>query len=260
MSTTSFKKPFILKETSWKNLRQIKYSTAILPWGALEPHNYHLPYGTDTIESEFIAASSAEYAWKKGAKVIVLPAVPFGVNTGQINYELVINMNPTTQYLVLKDIVDSLSRQSIKKLVILNSHGGNDFKPMIREFKLIYPKIFICLINWYKLSVVEEYFDTPGDHAGEMETSIMMTIAPELVLPLSEAGEGTEKKFKVKGLKERLAWAPRDWEKVTSDTGVGNPKLASANKGQKFLDELRKQIGEFLVELDSTDIEDFYES
>lgn len=259
MNTTSGQKPYILKETNWKNVKQTKYSTAILPWGATEPHNYHLPYGTDIFESEYIAASSSEYAWEKGAKVIVLPGIPYGVNTGQIAYDLVINMNPSTQLLVLKDIVDSLSRQSIKKLVILNSHGGNDFKPMIRELNLLYPKMFICFINWYSLSEVKKHFEEPGDHAGEMETSMMMKIVPELILPLSEAGEGTEKKLKLKGLREKLAWTQRDWKKATMDTGVGNPKLASADKGEEFLSELTKKIGEFLIELDAADLNDLYE-
>lgn len=252
-------KQYMLREICWKKVIEQKYSTAVLPWGATEPHNYHLPYGTDIFESEYIASAAAEYAWNKGAKVIVLPSIPFGVNTGQINYQLTINMNPSTQLLVLKDIVDSLSRQSINKLVILNSHGGNDFKPMIRELKLSCPNVFICLINWYLIPGVEKFFDEVGDHAGEMETSMMMKIIPELVLPLSEAGTGQEKKFKLKGFKDKLAWTQRDWDKATVDTGVGNPKLSSAEKGEKFLTELQKRIADFLIELDAADINDLYE-
>jgi creatinine amidohydrolase len=259
MNTNYKGRPYILHETNWKNIKESTYTTAILPWGATEPHNYHLPYGTDIIESEFIASSAAEYAWNKGAKVIVLPCIPFSVNIGQINLDFAINMNPSTQFLVLKDIVDSLSRQSIKKLVIMNSHGGNDFKPMIRELQLLYPEVFVCLINWYKIPDIEKYFNEPGDHAGEMETSMMMKIAPELILPLLEAGLGKENKFKIKGLREGLAWAQRDWIKATPDTGVGNPKLSSEEKGESFLSELQKRIGDFLVDLSSADTNDLYE-
>ena len=126
---------------------------------------------------------------------------------------------------------------------------------MIRELQLLYPKVFVCLINWYTAKDIEKYFDEPGDHAGEMETSMMMKIVPELILPLNEAGEGREKKFKIKGLRDKLAWTQRDWIKVTSDTGVGNPRLSSKEKGEKFLLELQRRIGDFLVELDSADIE-----
>lgn len=68
-------------------------TTAVLPWGATEAHNYHLPYSTDTVEAESMAAGAAKYAWEKGAKVIVLPAIPFGVNTGQHDVPLRISQS-----------------------------------------------------------------------------------------------------------------------------------------------------------------------
>ena len=86
-----------------------------------------------------------------------------------------------------------------------------------------------------------------------------MHIAPELVLPLSEAGPGQARKFKLKGLREKWAWAPREWLKVTDDTGDGNPAAATAEKGKKFLDAVADQISGFLVELAAADLEDMYE-
>jgi creatinine amidohydrolase len=65
--------------------------------GATEAHNYHLPYGTDAYEAAHVAAESAKKAWDAGARVVVLPAIPFGVNTGQLDIRLCINMNPSTQ-------------------------------------------------------------------------------------------------------------------------------------------------------------------
>ena len=76
-------KPYLLSENNWKNIKNENFDLAILPWGATEAHNYHLPYGTDNYEADSIAAESAKIAWEKGAKVIVLPTIPFGVNTGQ---------------------------------------------------------------------------------------------------------------------------------------------------------------------------------
>ena len=86
-------RPFILAETNWKSVKETKFDVAVLPWGATEAHNYHLPYATDSIQNEYVAALAAEKAWEKGAKVIVLPNVPFGVNTGQLDVDLCINMN-----------------------------------------------------------------------------------------------------------------------------------------------------------------------
>ncbi len=252
-------RPYVLKETNWKTVKATDYKVAILPWGATEAHNYHMPYATDNFEAEYLAEVSAGKAWDRGAKVIVLPVVPFGVNTGQLEVDLCINLNPSTQYKILTDITDVLSRQKIDKLVILNSHGGNNFKQMIRELSTEYPDVFVCVVNWWQVLDAHEYFDEPGDHAGEMETSVMMHITPDLLLPLTEAGDGSVKKFKIKGLKEGWASTQRHWPSVTKDTGVGNPAKSTVKKGEKFLEAITNEIGEFLVDLANSDKNDLYE-
>jgi creatinine amidohydrolase len=252
-------RPYLLAETTWKTIKATRYDVAILPWGATEAHNLHLPYGTDIMESDYIAAESARIAWEAGARVVVLPTVPYGVNTGQLNITLTVNMNPSTQAAILRDVVDSLSQQGIHKLVLLNSHGGNDFKQMVRELQVRTPEMFICSINWWQIVDQRKYFDEADDHAGEMETSVMLNIAPQLVLPLSDAGEGKGRKFKLQGLRERWVWTPRWWTKVTDDTGVGNPKRATAEKGAPYLKAATEKIAGFLKELATADVNDLYE-
>ena len=252
-------RPYVLADATWKTVKETHYEVAILPWGATEAHNYHLPFGTDIKESDFIASECARIAWEAGAKVVVLPTVPFGVNTGQIDIKLTINMNPGTQRALLQDVVDSLSRQGIRKLVLLNSHGGNDFRQMLREMQLQKPEMFICTINWWQIIDQKNYFSHVDDHAGEMETSIMLNVAPDVVLPLSEAGDGKARAFKLHGLRERWVWAPRWWTKVTDDTGVGNPKQATAEKGAQFLKAVTEKFAGFLKELAAADPKDLYE-
>jgi len=252
-------RPYVLAETNWKTVKGTDYKVAILPWGATEAHNYHLPYATDNIQSEYISITAAGKAWGKEAKVVVLPCVPFGVNTGQIDIKLCINMNPSTQFALLKDVADSLTQQEIYKLVIINGHGGNNFRQLIREVQLLYPKMLITLIDWYKALDTKKYFDQPGDHADEMETSNMLVIAPELVAPLSEAGEGKEKKFKITGLREGWVWTERKWKKISEDTGVGNPIKATTEKGIIYLKDLTDNIAQFLIEFAACDVNDLYE-
>lgn len=251
-------RPFILKETNWKSVKNTEYNLAILPWGATEAHNYHLPYGTDIYETEVIAESAAKLAWDKGAKVIVLPIIPFGVNTQQLDIKLTINMNPSTQMKILEDVIESLENQGIEKLVILNGHGGNNFKQMIRELQNK-SKIFLSAINWFDIVPNNDFFEEGGDHAHEMETSFMLYSFPELVLPLEEAGEGISKTFKITAFREKWAWTPREWTKVTQDTGIGNPKKANATKGENFVNSVSKKISQFFVELSEADISDLYE-
>lgn len=253
-------RPYILAETNWKTVKDTAYEMAILPWGATEAHNYHLPYATDNIQAEHIAAEAAGIAWKKGAKSIVLPAIPFGVNTGQHDIKLDINMNPSTQMMILDDIIASLQRGGIKKLIVLNGHGGNDFKPMLRELQLKYPAMFLCMIHWFRMEEVGEIFDTPGDHAGELETSLMLHLTPQYVLDLNLAGDGKESQFKIQGLKDGWVWAQREWSKVTEDTGIGNPAKSTAAKGKKVFDKISQKIAGFLAEFSEADITDMYEN
>jgi creatinine amidohydrolase len=251
--------PYLLSRATFRDLKNAHYDLAVLPWGATEPHNYHLPYGTDIVETEQIAAEAARRASAKGARIIVLPCVPFGVNVGQLGIPLTINMNPSTQQAVLHDVATSLERQGIQKLLVLNGHGGNDFRQMIRELQLSH-SIFICMANWFRSVNLKAHFEKPGDHADEMETSLMLHLAPDQVLPMSEAGEGKERKLRITAFREGWAWTPRDWIKVTADTGTGDPRAATAEKGSAYFEAVVTKMSEFLVDLASIDLNEMYES
>lgn len=210
-------RPYILAETNWKTVKDSDYRVAVLPWGATEAHNYHLPYATDNYLAELIAEDAARITHERGGKVIVLPTIPFGVNTGQTDIRLDMNLNPGTQFLILKDLLTVLDRQGIKKFVILNSHGGNDFKQIIRELNLLFPEMFISQCHWFKIAGTRKYFSDLGEHAGETETSLMQFLKPELVQPLSEAGDGKAKQFRIEALRQGWAWAERKWSSVTEE-------------------------------------------
>lgn len=252
-------KPYILAETNWKAIKDQKVEVAILPWGATEAHNYHLPYATDNYQIDAIAAESGKIAWEKGAKVMVLPNIPFGVNTGQADIKLNINLNPSTQFAILADIIEVLNRQGIKKLVLLNGHGGNNFKPLLRELGLKFPEMLLVTTSFFQVVDKSKFFEEPGDHADEMETSLMLHLRSDLVQPLEKAGLGKEKKSKIKGIKEGWAWSERKWSLVTEDTGIGNPKKATKEKGEKFFNAVSEKIAGLLVELSEIEIENRYE-
>src|SRR3989442_120658 len=251
-------RPYILNELTWKDVRDAPYEVAVLPWGACEPHNRHLPYSTDNVETERIASLAAGIAWERGARVVVLPVVPFGVNTGQLDLPLCLNMNPSTQALVLRDVATALAGQGVPKLVILNGHGGNDFRQMIRELQ---PAVspFLCTVNWYQVVDPKPFFADLGDHAGELETSVMLHLAPELVRPLSEAGPDTARRFTVAGLRGGWARAPRPWRQGTEGTGVGSPAAPTTEKGPRAVRGGSGKLAGFLVELAEADTGKMYE-
>jgi creatinine amidohydrolase len=250
-------RPYVLAETNWQQVQATEYEVAVLPWGATEAHNYHLPYGTDVYESAAIAEAAAGLAWAAGARVIALPAMPFGVNTGQLDIPLTINMNPSTQLAVLRDVVESLEIATVPKLVVLNGHGGNDFRMMLRELQGA-TDLFISVVNWYTCLDASPFFDRPGDHGGEMETSLMLHLQPDLV-ELENAGDGRTNAFRVQALREGWAWAPREWRRATADTGSGDPRPATAIKGERYFQAVTERIGSFLIELAGTPVHRLYE-
>ena len=251
-------RPYVLADLTWPLDADARYEVAILPWGATEAHNRHLPYATDTLETEWVAIEAARRAWDVSGGVIVLPTVPFGVQTGQLDIPFCLNMNPSTQAALLRDVAGSLERHGVGKLVVLNGHGGNDFRQIIRELQPSL-RMLLCQVNWYAIVDAAKHFDHAGDHAGELETSVMLHLYPDTVRPLVEAGPGRARAPRVTGFRDGWAWTPRRWTQVTDDTGVGNPHAASAQKGERYLVETVDQLSRFLVELVAVDPASLYE-
>ena len=251
-------RPYVLAESTWEEVRSTRFEVAVLPWGATEAHNRHLPYATDNFESESVAIASAAVAWGRGARVLVLPCMPFGVNTGQREVPLCRNMMPGTQTAVIRDLLPSLEQHGLRKLVILNGHGGNDFKQIIRELQPATP-ILLAQVNWWQVVNASQFFDEPGDHAGELETSAMLHLRPDLVRPLESAGPGKAKRHRIAAFREGWAWMPRPWTRVTDDTGVGNPAKSTADKGARHLQAVTEAIGAFLYDLATADAGELFE-
>ena len=251
-------RPYILAETHWSDISDQDFDLAILPWGATEAHNFHLPYGTDNYETEALVYEAARMAWEKGAKVIVLPTIPLGVNTGQTDIYMTMNMNPSTQQAILEDVVESLEGYGVEKLLVVNGHGGNDFRQIIREVGSNYPDMLIATCNWFQAVDQDKIFENAGGHADEMETSLMLYTTPELVKPLDQAGEGKAKEFGVKALNESWAWTERKWTQCTDDTGVGDPSLATLEKGKQYFKEVTGKLTNLFVELAGTTSKDMY--
>lgn len=227
-----------------------KYDLAILPWGALEPHNYHLPYLTDCILTYEIARDCAEKAYEQGITCMVMPPVWFGSqNAGQWNKPFCVHTRSETQKAILTDIVTSLHGQGFRKLIILNGHGGNTFKPYVRDLGMDFPDFRLVVVDWWAIVPTGDYFtEKPDDHAGEQETSVMLHYHPELVA-MEQAGDGKVSPSPLEAVNKKIGWMPRNWDEVSVDTGIGNPKKSTAEKGARYVQAVTLKIGELLVDL-----------
>ena len=237
------------------------YDIALLPWGATEPHNHHLPYMTDCILSHDVAVDAARLAAERfDVKAMVLPPVAMGAqNPGQRELTFCLHYRQRTQQAILSDIVESLMHQGIRRLIIVNGHGGNTFKGFIRDLLVDYPEMLILSTEWFAVLPAKEYLDEPGDHADELETSVMLHYHPELVR-MDLAGDGSSHAFALPSLQKKTAWLPRHWNLVSDDTGIGNPRRATAEKGKRIAADVALRYAELLRDLAAVQTpEDLYE-
>ncbi|MCA9246518.1 MAG: creatininase family protein [Planctomycetales bacterium] len=241
-------RPFMLLEANYRQLLDYRPNVALLPWGATEAHNYHLPHGTDVIEAASVAAAAAQIALQRGAKPIVLPTIPFGNDEQQLDQVATISFRTSTALAVLEDVVRSLAKQQIDRVLIVNGHGGNEFKPMVRDLAAKYDALIVVANFWQLRPDALELFDEPGDHGGELETSLLLHLCPDLV-KMNQAGSGASVPFDVPGLKQPGVWTPRPWSHAQPDTGCGDPARATAEKGERYLQAISSALAEAVVGL-----------
>ena len=208
-----------------KELQESKVEMAILPIGSVEQHSLHLPLGTDWIIAR-------EISWRVAEKLnaYLLPAMPFGTSLCHSGFSGTVWIRPMTLFNFVKDISLSLYYQGIKKIAIINGHGGNwVLKPAVREVNLDNPEISViwCMPSLLAQKELSKIFESSDSiHAGEGETSLMMYLYHELVK------------------KKKIDYVPNVTQefldylrmKEISPSGVwGRANLASQKKGEKAM-------------------------
>ena len=252
-----------LLHTNYAVVKQQQYDVAVLPFGATEPHNLHLPYGTDVLEARIVGEHICAAATEKGASVVLLPTLPYGTETNLKQFPLAMNLNPSTILAIVSDLVDSLVQSGIHKVVLLNSHGGNDLKPILRELYGKTPAhLFLC--NWYQAlrDKYDEIFEKFEDHAGEMETSFGLAYFPDHV-GIDKAGnltgdEGQRREFQLEALREGWVSITRPWHLLTTNSGAADPHAATAEKGERMMELIVERLGSFLVELAAAPLDETF--
>jgi creatinine amidohydrolase len=248
---------------TYADTRDTRFDTAVLPLGATEPHNLHLPYATDTLEGSMIGRAICSRAVELGARVVLLPTIPYGTETNMRFLPLAMNVNPSTLYALITDLVKSVQASGIRRLVILNSHGGNEIKPLLRELAGK-TEVHLFLCDWFRTfhDCYHELFSAKEDHAGEVETSLIMHYFPHLVRTntdgslFADAGETRSSRFEA--LNRGWVSITRRWDLLTTNTGSGNPHAASAEKGARLVALLQDRLGQFLAEVSKSPLDEHF--
>ncbi len=208
----------------------------ILSAGSCEQHGYHMALDTDNVLGHYLAMEAA-----KKTDSIVMPNINYGQVWSARNYPGSISLSNDTLKAVFKEIILSLENFGAKNILLLAGHNGNAqaMKDVARE-----------LVNshgyrnvWYfqqttkkeLLKLLEAEIPCNCVHAGEMETSMMLAVRPDLV-DLSKA----EKDFPT--LPPEAKYRPVSWDEYITVGSYGDPSLATAEKGKIFLDSLIDEI------------------
>lgn len=244
-----------LTATNLHRLSQRRYEVAVLPVGAIEAHNRHLPEGEDYLHSTYIARRCCKTAWPACESVLCLPALPYGVDCNLKAFPFSIHVSQAALDAMVREIIVSLRGFGIRKIVIVNGHGGNDFTPLIRQVQSDLDA-HVFLVNWWQVGHdrFDEFFEAPDDHAGEFETSVALALHPELV-ELDVAGDGQARPFRFEALREGWVRTSRDFSRVNDHCGAGDPSRATAEKGRRYLDLVCDRLSTFLVALARSEID-----
>ena len=222
--------------------------TIVVPFGSTEQHGLHLPLGTDAILGETLGDRVARAL----GNALVAPGIPIGCSEHHMDFAGSLTLSQETFSQVVADFCRSLARHGFDHIVLIPTHGGN-FAPLAKAVEAIRPELpGVNLIAYTDLmGFMDEIFQvgkarevTPeqaGAHSGEFETSLMLTVRPDLVA-MDEAQPGY--------MGDQLSIAPIVLEegfRAVSENGVlGDPSDASAANGEAYLDALTQLLVRFI--------------
>jgi len=247
-----------LTQTNLSRIAKNKPEVAVLGACAIEPHNFHLPEGQDFLHTSYIVKEVSRISWEKTKSVICLPPIPYGVDCNLLDYPLTIHVSQDTLDKMIREITESLVLHGIKKILLINGHGGNDFIPLVRQIQHDLD-VFFFVCNWYQVGMdrYDEIFEKADDHAGEMETSVALELYPELV-ELNKAGRGKTRPFRFEALRKGWVRTSRNFSKINDQCATSDPFLATSEKGRKYLNIVCERISAFLIELTETPIDEYF--
>jgi len=219
----------------------------VLPVGSTEQHGKHNPLGTDYLIAYRLALEAA-----KQTGVATLPPVPFGVSSHHRHFPGTIYVSEESFRNYIKDICLSLKEHGVRKIVIVNGHGGNLASLLEVARKLKQQGLLIVVFQWWNLRELSEYFKPEErGHAAAMETSLIAFLYPDLVDLTKTCDEEPREVFK--GLP---VYYPGDTKEYTDSGVFGLSSTASSERGKIVFEIVAKKLIEIIEVLKKIDVKD----
>ena len=239
----------------WEELRAGEFGaacekakgTCVIPIGVIEKHGDHLPLGTDMYRARMLAEEIA-----KLEPVVIFPYYFFGQIAEAKHCPGTIAIRPDLMYSMLEEICQEISRNGFKKIVILSTHGGNPF------FVRYFAQSTLYAQRDYAVYVMEPGYgedeglmdevkkilgsDHMGAHAGNLETSEIMAIRPDLVRMEISDPEGAKRRGMLKHIIEKNIFTGINWYSNFPTHHAGDPSQAKAEAGEKVLNGIAKKL------------------
>jgi len=254
----------ILEEMTLEEIRKFNTEVVVVPIGSTEPHGPHLPYCTDTLNARRVAEDGTVGAVAKGARVLCYPTLPISLNVNVGGFPLALSLRVATFMNMLKDICEQIERFGVRKIVIVNGHGGNTsvLQAFLRDWcykgvagmEGAEDRAFVCALM-PPFPQAAEMIKYPSIHAGEDETWDVMVTRPELVRKdkFKKFEPATEK---IKWLSSSNVMWVKPWHVFLPEGACGETREINdegqQEKAEKFVELNGQCLSEMLVEIAET--------
>lgn len=245
----------LLENLSWPEVKSLKVENKIVvfPLGSFEQHGPHLPLTTDT---DLVTAVARGIEKKLPKKILLLPTLWTGHSTHHLFFPGTLSVSQQPYMQMVIELCRSIISMDGRKIFLLNGHGGNDvpLRVVLRELKTEFPKTQIVFASYWNIAaqtikdVRESELGGLG-HACEMETSLMLHLHPDRVkmrLAKKDGPKHTDIYRKADMQYSRPIYFVNDFHEVSKSGVVGEPELASAEKGKKFFTGIVKEVTAFV--------------
>jgi len=239
---------------------------AVIPVGSLEQHGRHLAINTDNVLGDAIAEAAVREASDRGLKVLLCPPLHYGYTMHNMDFPGTMTLRAETLLAVGVDLVTSLAHHGCRRIVLLNSHGSNwsILDLIARDVMNRRPEVLVAAIFPIKMAAAEleklrEAKQTGGmSHGCELETSLMLHLRPELVdmdQAVRDISQPDSQFYWRDILRGSRGVALADLTRHASRTGlVGDPTVATAEKGRRFFEIIVATCVDFLAEFATREV------